>query len=93
MWNIAFTSWDARMEKGYQRDMVKERNIESQVTKILHEIFCFRFIVLDGEMKRSGSKGLESKLIGTVANCSICKNSDNWLGIYSPIPKISNGKL
>jgi hypothetical protein len=93
IWNIDFTSRDARMDKGYQRDMVKERKIESQITEILREIFCFRFIVLDREMKRIGSKGLESKLIGTVANCSVCKHSDNWLGTYSPIPKVHDGKL
>jgi hypothetical protein len=93
IWNIDFTSRDARMEKGYQRDMVKERKIESQVTNILREMFYFRFIVLDGQIKRIGSKGLESKLIGTVANCPICKHTDNWLGIHSPIPKIRDGKL
>lgn len=93
IWNIDFISRDARMEKGYQRDMVKERKIESQVTEILREMFYFRYIVLEGEIKRIGSKGLENKLIGTVANCSVCKHSDNWLGIYSPIPKIRSGKL
>jgi hypothetical protein len=35
----------------------------------------------------------EDKLIGTLANCNFCKASDNWLGKYSPIPQIRNGKL
>ena len=35
----------------------------------------------------------EGKLIGTVASCNFCKAFDNWLGKYSPIPQIRNGKL
>ena len=50
------------MDKGYQRDMVKERKIESHITDNLRELFYFRFIILDGEIKRIGSKGLESKI-------------------------------
>lgn len=48
---------------------------------------------MEDETKRIGSVGLESKLIGTVAKCNICKPSDNWLGKYSPLLNIHNGKL
>jgi hypothetical protein len=40
-----------------------------------------------------GKTGIESRLIGTVANCDLCGPSENWLGKYSPIPKINGGKL
>ena len=75
------------------RYIEKERQIESEITKILRERFCFRFIILEGQEKRIGEQGLENRLIGMVANCNICKASENWLGRFSTIEQISNGKL
>ena len=40
-----------------------------------------------------GKEGMESRLIGTVARCNMCNQSKNWLGKYSPVPKINAGKL
>jgi hypothetical protein len=40
-----------------------------------------------------GKSSIESRLIGTVAACKLCKPSKNWLGGYSPIIKINGGKL
>jgi hypothetical protein len=40
-----------------------------------------------------GKVGIESRLIGTVTKCEICKPSQNWLGIFSPVSKINSGKL
>jgi hypothetical protein len=40
-----------------------------------------------------GKTGIESRLIGTVATCKLCSPSNNWLGRYSPITKINEGKL
>jgi hypothetical protein len=48
---------------------------------------------LEDQEKRIGKQGLESRLIGTVANCNICKASENWLGRFSAIEQIRNGKL
>jgi hypothetical protein len=48
---------------------------------------------LEGQQKGIGKEGLESRLIGTVANCNVCKASDSWLGKSSPIEHIRNGKL
>jgi hypothetical protein len=36
---------------------------------------------------------LGSRLIGTVSNCNVCKASESWLGRFSPIEEIRNGKL
>jgi hypothetical protein len=40
-----------------------------------------------------GKEGIESRLIGTVANCNLCKPTNGWLGKFSPLPQIKNGKL
>jgi hypothetical protein len=45
------------------------------------------------KIKKEEEEGLESSLIRTVAKCNVCKLSDNWLGRYSLVPEIKNGKL
>jgi len=63
------------------------------ITRIIRERFSFRFIIIRNQEERMGSKGLESSLIGTIASCKLCKPSSNWLGRYSPIPKIRESEL
>jgi hypothetical protein len=91
IWNIDYTSKENRLKMNLMRNMEKEKQIESEISKILRGRFSFRFIVLEGQQKRIGKEGLESRLIGTVATCRVCKASENWLGISSPIEQ--NGKL
>lgn len=67
--------------------------IESKITKIFRDNLSFRFILIDSEIDRIGSKGLESSLIGTIASCKLCKPSDNWLGNYSPKKQIKENGL
>jgi hypothetical protein len=43
--------------------------------------------------ERIGSKGLESRLIGTISNCHLCKPSETWFGNYSPLEKIRKSGL
>jgi hypothetical protein len=76
-----------------KRDIEKERRLEEMVTKIIRERFSFRFIVLENQVERMGSKGLESSLIGTLSHCKLCEPSTNWLGNYSPIEKIKESGL
>lgn len=85
---IDFTAKKTREEYGHLRDIKKEKEIESEITKRLREIFSFRFIVMHSQMERMGSMGLESSLIGTIAHCLLCKPSSNWLGNYSPKAQI-----
>jgi hypothetical protein len=92
-WAIDFTSKIKRANYSHLRNIEKERDIEFQITKLLRNRFYFRFITLEGQEKRMGKGGIESRLIGTVASCSLCGPSKNWLGRYSPILKISSGKL
>ena len=93
IWEIDFLPKKNRIKYGHLRDIEKEKLVESKITEILRKRFTFRFIIVEREDERIGAKGLESKLIATVARCKKCKPSESWLGIYSPIPKIRNSGL
>ncbi len=81
VWEIDFTPRKNRERFGHLRDIEKEKEIEEKITQILRTQFSFRFILWDNESNR---KEIENKLIGTLANCSLCKPSSNWLGLHSP---------
>ncbi len=93
IWNIDFTLKHNRRLRSCKRDIEKEKEVEQNITKIIRENFSFKFIELEGEKERIGTIGLESKLIGTVAKCKVCSPTDQWLGKFSPIQKIRDGKL
>jgi hypothetical protein len=93
IWNIDYMSKENRFKMNLMRNIEKEKQIESEISIILRERFSFRFIVLQGQQKRIGKEGLESRLIGTVAGCNVCNASENWLGKSSPVEQIRNGKL
>lgn len=90
---IEALEWPLRPAKDIIRNIDKEKQIESQITKILRETFSFEYIPLEGQETRIGREGLESRLIGTISCCSLCQPSKNWLGKYSLVPEIRNGKL
>jgi|Deesub1362A_J573_1020465.scaffolds.fasta_scaffold01036_13 hypothetical protein len=93
IWEIDFTTVEKRMKFGDLRNIEKERLIEKEVTKIIREKFCFRFIIIDDEKLRIGSEGLESLIIGTLAKCQQCKPSPLWLGNFSPKSQIRSSGL
>lgn len=93
VWNIDYTSHIKRTSYSQLRNIDKEKDIESQITGLLRKTFTFRFIPLVGQEKRMGKAGMESRLIGTVARCKLCNQSKNWLGKYSTLPRIKDGKL
>ena len=93
IWKIDFTTPASREKDGCRRDLEKEKQIECQVTRILRERFSFRWIELAGQERRMGRLGLEAKLIGTLARCGECCVSPNWLGRFSPKPKIVQSGL
>ena len=84
VWEIDFTKRRNRVRYGHLRDVEKEEHIEALVTSVLRKRFSFTFIILDNQQERMGSNGLESCLIGTVAQCRECRPSDDWLGKDSP---------
>ena len=93
IWNIDFTPGDNREVYGHLRDIEKEKKIETEITQMLRNNFSFRFLVLDKQVVRMGSTGLESTLIGTISRCDIYRASNNWLGNYSPKDEIRKSGL
>jgi len=88
IWEIDFTSRRNRDEFGHLRDIQKEKEVESAITKILRKNFSFRFIIVDDQLSRMGSEGLERALIGTLSHCKLCSPTGNWLGRHSPKKQI-----
>jgi len=93
IWNIDLTSRRNRERYAHLRKVEYEKEIEKQITSTLRANFGFRFIRVEDEVWRMGTKGLESRLIGTVTRCSLCHPSNNWLGKYSPKRKIRESGL
>ncbi len=93
IWEIDFLPRDNRDKYKDSRDIEKEKSIEEQITKILRDRFFFRFIIIENDDERIGSKGLESRLIATVSGCKNCKGSKDWLGNYSPKKQIRTSGL
>jgi hypothetical protein len=79
-----------RRRFGKKRDIPKELEIEKYISRRLCSSFKFRFIIVNDAEDR---KGLEKRCIGTVAYCSSCKPSINWLGRDSPIRAIRDSGL
>jgi len=93
IWEIDFMKRKNREKIAQLRNIEKEKNIESKITAILRDKFSFRFIELKNQAERMGKGGLESSLIGTVSQCSICKPSESWLGLGSPKKHIRESGL
>jgi hypothetical protein len=93
VWNIDFTTRRNRQTYGNRRNLTKERDIEEEVSRLLREKFSFRCLELELAVARMGSAGLEAALIGTVANCGVCKPSPTWLGLHSPKLEIRQSGL
>jgi hypothetical protein len=92
-WEIDFMHHNNKVEYAKGRDIEKEQEIERKITEILRSNFRFRFIELANQKERMDRGGIESALIGTLAQCPQCRASDSWLGKSSPKTKICNGKL
>lgn len=93
IWEVDFTSHESRNQYASLRDIEKEKSLELEITGLLRRNFFFRFIAFGGQDQRMGKTGLESALIGTLAQCPLCKASTNWLGKCSSRAEIRNGKL
>ena len=93
VWNIDFTTTENRKRYSHLRDIGFEKNMEREITRLLQENFSFRYIPVEDEAERMGKTGLESRLIGTLSSCRMCRASDNWLGQYSPVEKIKQSGL
>ena len=90
VWEIDFTLRAKRDQVRQLRDVVKERRLEKEISRLLRDRFSFRAIAVDDRTKRTQ---LEKHLIGAVAGCALCRASHDWLGRRSPQTKIREGNL
>ena len=93
VWEIDFMKRANREPFAHLRDIPKEKQIESAVTRLLRETFSFRFVELNEQIRRIGRQGLEGPIIGTLAQCGACAPSVGWLGRHSPVADIKRSGL
>jgi len=79
VWEIDFMKTANCQSYGHLRDLGKERQIETDITRTLRENFEFRFIGIEDEQQRLGVNGFERQLIATVAQCTACGPSKGGL--------------
>jgi len=89
-WELDRTSRAARKRYGVEQQTAKRQAVEGDVTKYLQG--HFRFVVLRVDDK-SDRLTLESRIIGTVSGCDLCRPSTGWLGLSSPKEKIRQSGL
>jgi len=89
-WNKDLTSTASKKKYSTDLDSRKQKAIERRVSDYLRN--RFKFVVFGVPKKRERLR-YETKLITTISKCNVCRSSDKWLGRYSPIVKISSGKL
>jgi len=90
VWEIDYTTKQAKEKYGHLIDEKRQKEIEKRVSKYIRENISFAIIEVNDKEERLF---LESRLISTVSKCSICKPSENWLGLYSPKVKIRKSGL
>ncbi|MDD3014384.1 MAG: hypothetical protein PHC34_11835 [Candidatus Gastranaerophilales bacterium] len=89
-WNIDFTPKETRVKFKHLIDVNYQKSIERQISSHIRENFTFCILPIDNKEQRLD---LESKIISTVSNCSECKPSQSWFGLYSPKDKIRSSGL
>ena len=90
VWEIDFTARRNRERFRHLRDMKKEKGLERDISALLRDGFSFTAVAVESAAER---RQLEKHLIGTLADCELCRTSRNWLGRFSPKKKIREGNL
>jgi len=80
-WELDRMSRAARERYGPERDVLKRRVVEAEVTSYLRGHFTFAVFAVDNKANRLM---LESRMISTLSRCEACKPSRSWLGLSSP---------
>ena len=93
MWEIDFTTTENIRRHSHKRDIGFEEEIEKKITEHLQNNLNFRFIEIKNQKERMGKGGLESRLIGTLSHCSVCRPSSGWLGNSSPKEAVKKSGL
>jgi|LSQX01.2.fsa_nt_gb hypothetical protein len=89
-WNLDLTTSAAKKRHAGEVDFAKQKQVESRVTEYLQtnlRFVCFRVDEKDERLS------WESRIISTVAQCTECGPSSDWLGLHAPNPKIRESGL
>lgn len=89
-WDLDLTTREAKKKYLPLIDMVKQKQVEQQVTVYIQENFHFVIFQVNNKEQRLN---WESRIISTVSLCQDCRPSTNWLGNYSPKNKIRESGL
>ena len=89
-WDIDLTLRANRDEYTGKIDFEKLEQIEQAVSAYIVNNLSFAAISVENKRKRLDT---ESTMISTIATCSDCRPSRNWLGLHHPNRKIRNAGL
>jgi len=89
-WDLDLTTKKSREKYSSLIDFEKQKEIEKKVTNYIQNNFSFVVFQVEDKNKRLE---LEAKIISTVSLCDECRQSENWLGNFSPKEKIRKSGL
>jgi hypothetical protein len=89
-WNRDLTSHAARERYAGRIDWAKQGQVEEDVTRYIQASFSFCVL---GTADADAALDLERRCIATVARCSECHSSPEWLGRHSPVTAIRESGL
>ncbi|OME55204.1 hypothetical protein [Paenibacillus odorifer] len=90
VWELDFTTREAKLNNGHLIDLAYQSNIESRVSEYIQKHFSFCVLAIEDKTERLS---LESRLISTLSLCDDCTPSVQWLGMSSPHEKIRRSGL
>ncbi|AIQ40327.1 hypothetical protein [Paenibacillus sp. FSL R5-0912] len=90
VWELDFTTREAKLNNGHLVDPAYQSNIESRVSDYIQKHFSFCVLAIEDKPERLS---LESRLISTLSLCDECAPSVQWLGMSSPHEKIRRSGL
>lgn len=89
-WDLDLMTRAAKQKYLADVDLVKQQQIEREVTYYMREHFSFTVFEVNQKADRLF---WESKIISTVSRCDECSPSGTWLGLHSPKEKIRESGL
>lgn len=90
IWELDCTSREEKEKYLPMIDSSYQKGIEDEVSGYIQDKFSFCVVEVNDKSNRLF---LESRLISTVSLCKDCRQSDNWLGKYSPKVEIKESGL
>jgi hypothetical protein len=87
---LDLTSRETRDNNQHKIDLVKQKQVERQVSEYIQKNF---WLVVFPVVKKEERLFWESKIISTVSRCNECRPSEKWLGLHSPKEKIRESGL